>query len=65
MTPERCTVLADEAVPVKDIDRGAVEGRLKELREDLGDAKTDEQRALLAKRVQIAEAMLVAAGSTT
>ena len=65
VTPERCTVLADEAVPVKDIDRAAVEGRLKELREDLGDAKTDEERALLAKRVQIAEAMLVAAGSTT
>jgi F-type H+-transporting ATPase subunit epsilon len=65
VTPERCTVLADEAVPVKDIDRGAVEGRLKELREDLGDAKTDEERALLAKRVQIAEAMLEAAGSTS
>ncbi|MGE5146225.1 MAG: F0F1 ATP synthase subunit epsilon [Candidatus Eiseniibacteriota bacterium] len=65
VTPERCTVLADEAVPVKDIDRAAVEGRLKDLREDLGDAKTDEQRALLTRRVQVAEAMLEAAGSVS
>ena len=65
VTPERCTVLADEAVPIRDIDRAAVEGRLKDLREDLGDAKTDEERALLTKRVQIAEAMLEAAGSTS
>jgi F-type H+-transporting ATPase subunit epsilon len=65
VTPERCTVLADEAVPVKDIDRAAVEGRLKDLRDDLGDAKTEEERALLAKRVKVAEAMLEAAGSTS
>ena len=65
VTPERCTVLADEAVPVKDIDRAAVEGRLKDLRDDLGDAKTEEERALLTKRVQVAEAMLEAAGSTS
>jgi F-type H+-transporting ATPase subunit epsilon len=63
VTPERCTVLADEAVPVQDIDRAKVESRLKELREDLADAKTDEARALLAKRLQVAEAMLAAAGS--
>jgi F-type H+-transporting ATPase subunit epsilon len=63
VTPERCTVLADEAVPVQDIDRAKVESRLKELREDLADAKTDETRALLAKRLQVAEAMLAAAGS--
>ena len=65
VTPERCTVFADEAVPVKDIDRADVEDRLKELREDLADAKNDEERALLARRVQIAEAMLAAAGSTS
>jgi F-type H+-transporting ATPase subunit epsilon len=63
VTPERCTVLADEAVPVQDIDRAKVESRLKELREDLAEAKTDETRALLARRVQVAEAMLAAAGS--
>lgn len=62
VTPERCTVLADEAVPVQDIDRAEVEGRLKDLRQDLADAKTDQERALLARRVQVAEAMLAAAG---
>jgi len=62
VTPERCTVLADEAVPVQDIDRAEVEGRLRDLRQDLADAKTDQERALLARRVQVAEAMLAAAG---
>jgi F-type H+-transporting ATPase subunit epsilon len=65
VTPERCTVLADEAVPVQDIDRAAVEGRLKDLREDLADAKSDQERALLARRVKVAEAMLEAAGSAS
>jgi len=65
VTPERCTVLADEAVPVQDIDRAAVEGRLKTLREDLADAKSDQERALLGRRIQAAEAMLEAAGSAS
>lgn len=65
VTPERCTVLADEAVPVQDIDRAKVEGRLKDLREDLAEAKTDQERAMLARRVQVAEAMLAAAGSAS
>ena len=65
VTPERCTVLADEAVPVQDIDRAKVEGRLKDLRDDLADAKTDGDRAAVAKRIHVAEAMLVAAGSAS
>jgi len=65
VTPERCTVLADEAVSVQDIDRAAVEGRLKDLRDDLADARSDQERALLTRRVQVAEAMLAAAGSAS
>jgi F-type H+-transporting ATPase subunit epsilon len=65
VTPERCTVLADQAVPVQDIDRAVVEGRLKDLRDDLAEAKSDQERALLARRVQVAEAMLAAAGSAS
>jgi F-type H+-transporting ATPase subunit epsilon len=65
VTPERCTVLADEAVPVQDIDRAAVEGRLKDLRDDLADARSDQERALLTRRIQVAEAMLAAAGSAS
>ena len=60
-TAERCTVLADEAIQVKDIDRAATEARLKDLREDLTDAKDDEARAAVARRIRVAEAMLAAA----
>ncbi len=38
VTPARCTVLAEEAVPVDEIDRAAVEAELKDLREDLSAA---------------------------
>lgn len=58
VTPERCTVLAEEAVEVSEIDRAAVERRLQEAREDLADAKTDEERTALARQVVIAETML-------
>jgi F-type H+-transporting ATPase subunit epsilon len=65
VTPERCTVLADDAVPVSEIDLVVVEGRLRDLRQDLADAKTDAERAILVKRLQIAEAMLAAAGTAS
>ena len=65
VTPERCTVLADEAVAVQEIDRAAVEDRIKLLREDLADAKSDEERAAVGKRLGVAEAMLAAAGSAS
>lgn len=58
VTPERCTVLAEEAVEVGDIDRAAVERRLQEAREDLADAKTDAERETFARQVVIAETML-------
>lgn len=63
VTPERCTVLADEAVPVRDIDAAALEQELRNLGEDLADAKTDEERAALAKRIAVRHAMRAAAGS--
>ncbi len=58
VTGERCTVLAEEAVPVDDIDRTRVEGELKDLREDAADAKSDEARAAVEVRIKIREAML-------
>lgn len=61
VTPERCTVLAEQAVRLKDIDRAAVERNLKELREDEGDAKTDQARQDVRARIAVAEAMLAAA----
>ncbi len=60
-TPERCTVLADEAVPVDEVDVGEVERRIKDLREDVADAKTDDERRAAEKRLMVAEARLAAA----
>lgn len=61
VTPERCTVLAEEAVPVGDIDIAKLEQELKNLGEDLADAKTDEEKAAIAKRIAVRQAMRAAA----
>jgi F-type H+-transporting ATPase subunit epsilon len=63
VTPERCTVLADAAMPVGEIDRGKVEGELKSLREDLEDAKDEAEKHAVAAKIAIAEAKLKAAGA--
>ena len=62
VTGERCTVLAEEAVRVDDIDRNAIEAELKDLREDAADAKTPEERAAAEARIATRDAMLSAAG---
>ena len=43
--PSGCTLLAEEAVAVKDIDSEALARRIENAREDLADAKSDELRA--------------------
>ena len=60
VTPERCTVLAEEAVIVDDIDRGVVEQELKDLSEDVDDATDDEERAVTQARLDVARAKLIA-----
>ncbi len=62
VTPARCTVLAEEAVAVGDIDRTATEQRLSDARDDLLDAKSDAEKAAAARQIAVAEAMLKAAG---
>ena len=42
--PSGCTLLAESAVPVKDIDRADIARRIQEAREDLADAKDDAAR---------------------
>ena len=44
VTPERCTVLAEDSVPIADLDRAGLEQRLSDAREDLEDAESDEDR---------------------
>ena len=61
VTGERCTVLAEEAIRVDDIDRAKVEAEIKDLREDAADAKTPEDRAAAEARIATREAMLEAA----
>jgi F-type H+-transporting ATPase subunit epsilon len=63
VTPSRCTVLAEQAMPVTEIDRQAAEQQLKDAREDLADAKSDEERDAAARQIAISEAMIQASGS--
>ncbi len=58
VTPERCTVLAEEAMPLAELEREALEAALKDLREDLEDAGDAEARALALQRIAVAEAKL-------
>lgn len=44
VTPEGCTVLAEEAVPLSELDRAGLEQRIEDAGEDLEDAQTDEAR---------------------
>ncbi len=60
VTAERCTVLAEEALPVADIDTAAVETELAGLREEVADAGTDEARTAAEARVRVAEAKIEA-----
>jgi F-type H+-transporting ATPase subunit epsilon len=58
VTPARCTVLAERAMPVADIDRAKTEQELSDARDDIVDAKTDEDRQIAENKVAVAEAML-------
>ncbi len=58
VTPERCTVLAETAVPLNEIDRAEVEGRIAALNQEVTDAFTDEERAGWLAQLRTAEAML-------
>ena len=63
VSPERCTVLAEEAQPVDDIDRDAAEKRLEDAKQALSEADEaeDGDKAGAEKEVKAAEAMLAAA----
>ncbi len=59
VTPERCTVLADGAEPVGEIDRDSLESSLDGLRDRLG-AASDAERPAAETALAIAEARLAA-----
>ena len=60
VTAERCTVLADVATPLREIDRSRVEEELKNLADDQAAAKDDAARAAVEARIAVAQAMLAA-----
>ena len=65
VSPERCTVLAEEAVPVADIDRAEAEKRLEDAKQALTKAGEVEDGATDAaeRELKTAEAMLAAASA--
>jgi len=60
VTPERVTVLAEDAVPLAELDRGTVEQALKDAREDLQDAKDEQERLAARRAIAVTEAKLAA-----
>lgn len=60
VSPERCTVLAEEAVPLKELDRAKVEAEIKAYRDELVVAAEEAERDRLNKRIAITEAKLAA-----
>jgi F-type H+-transporting ATPase subunit epsilon len=65
VSPERCTVLAEEAVAVADIDREQAEKRLEDAKQALAEAEEaeDGDTAGPENEIKTAEAMLAAAAS--
>jgi len=63
VTPERCTVLAEEAMPVAEIGRDDAEARLKRAHDALMLANTLGVRTEAERDVRAAEAMLAAVES--
>jgi F-type H+-transporting ATPase subunit epsilon len=60
VTPERCTVLAEEAIKIAEADREGAQIRAREARAELEGLTDAEQRRAAQRRVDIAEALLAA-----
>jgi F-type H+-transporting ATPase subunit epsilon len=58
VTAERCTVLAEQAMPVGDLKRADIEGEIKSLKDHLAVADSDVERVAIAARISLAEAKL-------
>jgi F-type H+-transporting ATPase subunit epsilon len=57
-----CTVLAEEAVPVQEIDLAQTHRRLSNAQENLKEATSDAARARCEREIRISEAQIQAAG---
>ncbi|MEQ9639888.1 MAG: F0F1 ATP synthase subunit epsilon [Alphaproteobacteria bacterium] len=59
---DRLTVLAEEAMPVADLNRADLEQRIKDAQEDVEDAKDDDTRRRAQQRIDNLRNMLSAVG---
>jgi len=64
VTPERCTVLADEAALLGDLDRAEIERSVNDLRDDVNAARDDAEKQAAGKALAIAEAKITALDSS-
>ena len=60
VTGERCTVLAEEAVAVADLDAAAAKDRLSAAESAMGSATSDSEKNAAARELAIASAMVAA-----
>lgn len=60
VTPESCTVLAEYAINMKDLDKSKVEQELKNLNEDMGMAEGIQDKARVQRKIDIANAKMTA-----
>lgn len=65
VTETRCTVLAEEAVALSDLDRATVDKAIKNLSEDLDDAKSDADKAVVEAKLVVERAKLDALGASS
>lgn len=56
VTPERCTILAQDAVDLAELDAGTVEQEIRDLTEDVSDAKSDHDRTAAQHALDVARA---------
>ena len=63
VSDNRCTVLAEEAMPVEDIDKASAEQALSDARDDVGAAENDSQRNAADTAATVAEAKFQAVDS--
>ena len=64
VTPTSCTVLAEEAIMVSDLDKAALEKSLQDLTEDFGMAEGDADKARIESKITLVKAKLAAVNGT-
>ncbi|MDH5409748.1 MAG: F0F1 ATP synthase subunit epsilon [Alphaproteobacteria bacterium] len=63
ITPERCTVLADSAIALEDLNRAEIDKSIADLRDDVNNAHDDDEKEAAEKALVIAEAKIAALDS--